>query len=328
MRSLLIKGYGVRLSYRKGALVVKSKEASSTYSLADVDRVVLMTSGISVSTRAIRAMVDAGVELVVLDSRGFPAAVLSHPYVTRTVDARRGQYGAFSDGRGVEVVKVIAVSKILNQAGAVKRAARTYGLRWLTEDVEVLKKYADEVLRIEGHDLRSVRREVMEVEAAAARVYWGAYAALLPEGLGFGGRVQRGYDVVNKVLNYGYGILYPECWRSVALAGLDPYAGFLHTDRSGKPVLVFDVVEVFRSAAVDYPLLKLLRSGWRPGCEGGLLTHESRVEVARAVLAAMSSKFKVGGAVRELRSWITAFSSALASYLRGSSPIKPLVFRW
>ncbi len=328
MRSLIIKGYGVKLSYRKGTLVVKNRDSSSTYSLTDADRIILMTSGISITTRAIRAMVDAGIELVVLDSRGFPAAILSHPYVTRTVDARRGQYEAFTDGRGVEVVKVIAVSKILNQAGAIKRASRAYGLRGLSEDIDVLKKYATEVLEVEGHDVRVVRREVMELEAAAARVYWGAYANLLSEDLGFEGRDQKGCDVVNKLLNYGYGILYPECWRAVALVGLDPYAGFLHTDRSGKPVLVFDVVEVFRSAAVDYPILKLLRSGWRAGTEGGLLTHESRVEVARTVLTALSSKFKAGSAVRELRSWITAFSAALASYLRGNSPIKPLVFRW
>jgi len=72
MRSLIIKGYGVKLSYRKGTLVVKNRDSSSTYSLADADRIILMTSGISITTRAIRAMVDAGIELVVLDSRGFP----------------------------------------------------------------------------------------------------------------------------------------------------------------------------------------------------------------------------------------------------------------
>ena len=329
MRTLVIKGYGVKLSYRKGVLILKGKGGGSTYSLADIDRVVVATSGVSITSRAIRAMVDSGVELVVLDSRGFSAAVLYHPYVTRTVDARRGQYAALGDGKALTVIKVVAMSKILNQAGMLKRVARTCGIRWVSEDVGLLRKYAEEVARVDCSDLRAVRRAVMELEAAAARVYWGAYASLLPKELGFEGRDQGGGDVVNKVLNYGYGILYPECFRAVALAGLDPYAGFLHTDRSGKPVLVFDVIELFRSAAVDYPILKALRKGWRPRVEGGLLAHESRVEVAKLVNEALSTKFKAGsGRVKELRSWVSTFALALASFLRGEAALKPLVFRW
>ncbi|WP_322494895.1 CRISPR-associated endonuclease Cas1 [Chloroflexus sp.] len=41
----------------------------------------------------------------------------------------------------------------------------------------------------------------------------------------------------------------------IVLAGLDPYVGLLHADRPGKPSLVLDLIEEFRQAVVDRPLL-------------------------------------------------------------------------
>ncbi len=327
MRVLVISGYGIKLSYRKGVLVVKSNSKSAKYSLSDVDRVVVTTSGVSITSKVIRALTTSGIELVIMDSKGFPVALLYHPYVSRTVATRRGQYLAFNDGRGIEVVKVVATSKMLNQAGLLKRFSRLLGIE-LSEDISTIRDYVSKVLELSSNDLLSVRREVINYEALAARVYWGAIASILPRELEFNGRDQGGNDVVNKALNYCYGILYSECWKALALAGLDPYAGFLHSDRSGKPVLVFDVVEVFRSAVVDYHLIKALIKGWVPKIEGGLISHESRVELIKLINDGLNTKFKVGNNVKTLKSWITTFSNALAKYLRGEGIIKPLVFRW
>jgi CRISPR-associated protein Cas1 len=48
------------------------------------------------------------------------------------------------------------------------------------------------------------------------------------------------------MLNYGYGVLYGIIERSVVVAGLDPYIGFIHTDNYNKVSLVFDVIEKYR----------------------------------------------------------------------------------
>jgi len=328
MKSLIINGYGVKISYKKGVLVISKGKESSKYSLADIDKVVLVTSGISITTKAIRALIDSGIDLIIMDSKGMPTAMVHHPFISRTVETRRAQYKAFNDYKAVVVVKVIAVSKILNQAGLLKRLSRSVGTSNLRDDIKLIKSYADEVMSIDGDNVKEVRPEVMKLEAAAARIYWSAYAYLLPKDLGFNGRDQDGVDVVNKSLNYGYGILYSECWKATVLAGLDPYAGFLHSDRSGKPVLVFDIVEVFRAAAIDYPLLKAFRRGWRPNVDEGLLSSESRVELIKLVNESLSTRFKAGSQVKELRSWISTFTHILASYLKDRAILKPLVFRW
>ena len=47
-------------------------------------------------------------------------------------------------------------------------------------------------------------------------------------------------------------------------AGLEPFAGFLHVDRSGKPSLVLDLMEEFRQPVVDRAILSWLNRGGHP----------------------------------------------------------------
>jgi len=50
-------------------------------------------------------------------------------------------------------------------------------------------------------------------------------------------------------------------WGAVLNAGLEPYAGFLHTDRPGKPSLILDLIEEFRAPVVDRCVIAMCRRG-------------------------------------------------------------------
>ena len=63
---------------------------------------------------------------------------------------------------------------------------------------------------------------------------------------------------VNAMLNYSYAILASEVLKSLHTSGLDPYAGFLHSDRYARKSLVFDLMEEFRQQVVDKSVLKLI----------------------------------------------------------------------
>ena len=52
-----------------------------------------------------------------------------------------------------------------------------------------------------------------------------------------------------------------QVWGAVQTAGLEPFAGFLHTDRPGKPSLVLDLTEEFRAPLVDRTIVAALRRG-------------------------------------------------------------------
>jgi CRISPR-associated protein Cas1 len=107
------------------------------------------------------------------------------------------------------------------------------------------------------------RQELMNIEAEGARFYWSAIRLILPAELNFVGRETRGAeDPFNAMLNLGYQtILFPEVWKAVSYAGLDPYAGYLHADRPGKPSLVLDLMEEFRQQVVDRTVITLLSKG-------------------------------------------------------------------
>ncbi len=99
----------------------------------------------------------------------------------------------------------------------------------------------------------------MGIEGQASHEYWLGISDVLDEDWGFKGRSGRGaQDPVNSLLNYGYAVVESEIWKSIYLAGLDPYCGFLHSDRYGRASLVYDLIEEFRQQIVDKTVLSIV----------------------------------------------------------------------
>ena len=95
-----------------------------------------------------------------------------------------------------------------------------------------------------AHPIDRIRARLLNVEGRAAQVYWAGVRHILPADFAWPGRETRGArDPFNMALNYGYGVLYGQVERALVLAGLDAYAGFVHTDRPGKPSLTLDMIE-------------------------------------------------------------------------------------
>ena len=73
----------------------------------------------------------------------------------------------------------------------------------------------------------------------------------------FEGRSQHpALDAFNCLLNYGYGILYGKIEGALIKAGIDPYVGVFHRDDYNRPVLVFDIIEIYR-VWIDYVVINL-----------------------------------------------------------------------
>lgn len=265
---IAVASYGTRIRAKKGLLIVEGREGRREYPLHQVDEVLLLTGGISISTRALRALLRAGAVVAVFDQRGEPLGIFMKPVGDATGAKRLCQYAAATDGRGLQLAKKWVWLKIRGQLENLKRWRRRLG-KYGT--------YAESISKaINALASAATPREVMEAEAAAAEAYWAAYREIT----GFPGRDQEGRDPVNAGLNYGYGILKALCFKSILLAGLDPYVGFLHADKSGRPSLVLDFMEQWRPR-VDAVVAQLAEE---LEAENGLLTHKSRLRLAAAVL--------------------------------------------
>ena len=102
------------------------------------------------------------------------------------------------------------------------------------------------------------RYELLGLEGQAAAVYWDALKKTHLLGPQFTGRKKRGADdTINQGLNIGYAVLSSYVWNAIINAGLEGYAGCLHVDRPGKPALVLDLMEEYRSWVVDRSVAKL-----------------------------------------------------------------------
>lgn len=308
-----------------------------------LESVTIANSGVSISAEAIRACAEHGIPIHFLSGTGTPYAALYSAGLTGTVLTRRAQLMAYHDARGIHLALTFAGGKIENQSTLLKYTAK-YRKETNPELYKELRLLAGEILdhtaeldnlrRLalrQSQSLDEIRNDILSTEGRAAQKYWHAIQQLLPPELNWPGREGRGArDPFNSALNYGYGILYGEIERAAVLAGLDPYAGYIHTDRPGKPSLVLDLIEEFRSPIVDRTILGIVNKKVTiEQDERGFLTDKTRRFLAEKILERLESSEKYADKKHTLRSIIQQQARHLATYVRGDrETYTPFLANW
>jgi CRISP-associated protein Cas1 len=104
---------------------------------------------------------------------------------------------------------------------------------------------------------------LLGIEGSAAAAYFGALPALLTDSLPETLRTLRRSkrppkDPVNALLSFGYGLLYRLVTGAIVNVGLHPGIGFYHVPRAASHPLALDIMELFRVALVDMPVIAAL----------------------------------------------------------------------
>lgn len=165
------------------------------------------------------------------------------------------------------------------------------------------------------------RDQLFGIEGYIADRYFAALKKLYL----FSGRKPQGRDKFNSTLNYGYGILYNEVERACPYVGLDPYLGLYHSERYGKPSLVFDLVEEFRAPLIDstiFPLFleKMIAKAEnfsRPSPGVYRLSPEGKRKVVLAVYARLNQIVHWDGKQRSVKTVIQHQVRSLAHVFLG-----------
>lgn len=259
---LILDTPGFRLGRRSGRIVVRYSDGRkpSEIPIVELDAVIVSARG-SVSTDAVRLLSLNGIPII-FAGRFSPYAV-THPFFMHgTVLTRREQMRAYDDWRGVYLAKMFCYATIVNKARVLQYFAksRSYDAELaerLERCSETIMGFAERIMSEDGR-LDDIRMRIMGYEGEAANIYFDAVRLLVPEDLGFEGRERRPpRDPVNAALSYGYTILNSICALALSKCGLEPYAGFLHADRSGKPSLLLDLSEEFRQPFIDIMVIGL-----------------------------------------------------------------------
>ncbi len=117
---------------------------------------------------------------------------------------------------------------------------------------------------------------------------------------------------------------------AIVLAGLDPYGGYIHVDRPGKPSLVLDLIEEFRTPVVDRTMLGLVNKGVKiEQDEQGYLSDKTRRFLAEKILARLEAGERYEKKRHPLRAIIQKQARHLATFVSGKrEAYDPFVASW
>ena len=117
-------------------------------------------------------------------------------------------------------------------------------------------------------------------------------------------------------------------WPAVILAGLEPFAGFMHVDRPGRPSLVLDLIEEFRQPVVDRVIIAMFSKGREVMLEEGKLPADIRKELAAKILERLDATENYNGKKHKLQNIIQSQARSLASFVRGDGKYRAFVGGW
>ncbi len=176
---------------------------------------------------------------------------------------RKEQYRISDDeDRSISYAKNMMIGKIFNGRWSVERTLRDHAYR---VDEEKLRRISN-TLYDSLHKIEKVSAldELRGVEGKAAEQYYSVFDDMIlnqKDDFAFTTRNRRPpLDNINAVLSFAYTVLAGECANSLYSVGLDPYVGFMHSDRPGRISLALDLMEEMRPIMADRFVLTLINT--------------------------------------------------------------------
>jgi CRISPR-associated protein Cas1 len=266
---LYVQEQGAMVCKTSKALVVwKQKEKLATVRLADTSQLVLC-GNISVTAQTMHLLCEEGIPVVHL-SMGNWFYGITQGMGLKNAYLRSGQFRTAADtGRCLQLAGQIVSAKIAAQRTFLRRNAA--GLPQMAlDDMAQQAKNAQSSERIES---------LLGIEGLAAKVYFANFSRLiksdaLPPEWDFQNRNRRPpKDPINALLSFGYAMLVKECTVALLAEGFDPYWGFYHQPRHGRPALALDLMEEFRTPVVDSAVITAINTG---------MVRENDFQIAKA----------------------------------------------
>jgi CRISPR-associated protein Cas1 len=294
---LYLQEPGSHVGKRSEHLVVRKDGAELSKVPMHAVRQVVVFGNVQVSTQALETLAANDVPVAYLTGHGrFLGAFV--PAVPKNVGLREAQFRCFADeGERLKLAKAVVRAKLTNQRALLMRSLRGDGDRG--SDEPAARGIAELLRRL---DDAGCVETVLGLEGQGAALYFGEFGRFLkarPPGRGFDFTARNRRpprDPVNALLSFAYALLAKDCFSAVCTVGFDPYRGFFHAGRHGKPSLALDLLEEFRPVIADSVVLTLVNNEmvgprdfmtWREACqltEGGRKAFFAAYEQRKATV--------------------------------------------
>jgi CRISPR-associated endonuclease Cas1/CRISPR-associated protein Cas4 len=255
---LYVQTPGARVRRSGEMLVVESDAGSVETPLIHVSEVAVF-GPVSITTPALHELFRREIPVAYFSTGGW---LMGHMVGNGPANAsvRAHQYRAsFDEGRRLLIARGLIAAKLRNQRTMLCRnardgtdaAARASALALMRE------------MRIRAETAPSAA-VLLGLEGEGAAQYFRCFAQMLGAGLGFDftRRNRRPpEDPVNAMLGLAYALLTRSWLAVLQSVGLDPYRGFLHTERHGRPALALDMMEPYRPIVADSAVIQAINNG-------------------------------------------------------------------
>ncbi len=292
-RTVEVSTRGTRLTLADSRLVIQREGVVlGNIPFEDIGVLVLDSTGIELSSGALRALAEAGGALLSCDDRHHPNGMFL-PLVANTLHAERLRFQVLaSDPLKRNLWARIIASKIRNQSALLACTGTRKRLTRLAQNIKSGDK---------GNS-----------EAQASRFYWPMVFDGLIENFPGPFLRRRAGAPPNDLLNYGYAVLRAATARSLCAAGLHPGLGIHHQNRYSGYCLADDLMEPFRPW-VDKRVQDLLIDG----------IQELRKEGKKAVLEVLTDECQINGSLGPVLSALDKSASSLARCFEASTKGDP-----
>lgn len=256
---LVLNSFGTSLSRDNEGFVISYKEGKQRIPSDSISSIII-SKGAQITSDAVLLAIEKEIEVLFTDKTGSPIGrVWSHKYGSISL-IRKGQLHFSFSKEAIEWVKEIIQQKIENQQALLLTLLITDDIikNKVNKSISRLEDYKSKVATIEGEIISDIAATLRGWEGVSSKIYFETLNLFLPETYRFEKRSKHpATDVMNALLNYGYGILYGKIEGALIKAGIDPYVGVFHRDDYNRPVLVYDIIELYR-IWIDYVVYSLI----------------------------------------------------------------------
>ena len=252
-----VQDQGAYISKKGEELIIKVKDKPvDSVRLMNVSQVSLF-GNVQISTQSVHELCKRGIPINYFSYGGWFYG-FTQGMGHKNVELRDKQYSASKDPIiSLDISKSLVNGKIRNSRTLLRRNSKIPVESALKE----LQKWINSINNAENF------KELLGIEGMAARTYFMHFNDMIKTRNGgykfdFESRNRRPpRDPVNSMLSYVYSMLVKDFTITLLASGFDPFLGFYHKPKYGRPALALDMMEEFRSIIGDSTVINAINNG-------------------------------------------------------------------
>ena len=335
---LIINTFGTNIGVNNKGISLKifGKAKSQMPPTSNLSHITILCKGVSISSNAVDYCMRNKIPIDFFSSSGHHyGSILNNLYLSYSLWQKQSELSI--EKRAILAQKII-LGKLKNQYNLIKYFHKYHKLtdRVLCEKYDLLApKISNIIKQVQNYKISAsttddYRAKLIGLEAAGASLYWDYIKILVSDdNVSFESRERKGAtDLFNCLLNYGYAIIYARVWQSLLWRKLNPMDSVVHVPQDGKPTFVYDVIELFRSQAVDRVVISLIQKKESLEIKNNLLTDKTKNLLVQNILERLNRYELYRGKECRLSDIINLQTKEIAEFISENKNYKPYIAKW